>query len=145
MRNGTALFAKPAEVYSNPAVALLGFSVLVGRLHQDAGRLKVASDPAPALLINALLKSPPPGVEQAQAIFGYLSTQVSRELWPDHERSALLSYAAPCTEFSQAEIASLRAANFVPVISHAKPEHKSPSVCFFSVRLTHILCGDDFA
>ena len=77
MQRGTALFAKPTEVYSNPAVALLGFPVLVGRLHQDAGRLKVAADPPPALLVAALLQSPPADVETAQAIFGYLSDRKS--------------------------------------------------------------------
>ncbi|KAL8283592.1 hypothetical protein RQP46_005387 [Phenoliferia psychrophenolica] len=112
MQNGTALFAKPAEVYSNPAVALLGFPVLVGRLQPDAGRLKVPSDPPPALLVAALLKAPPAGIEEAQSVFSYLSTQVS--------------------QFSQTQIATLRSASFVPVIVAARPEHRSPSVCFFS-------------
>ncbi|KAK4698280.1 hypothetical protein P7C70_g8001, partial [Phenoliferia sp. Uapishka_3] len=112
MQNGSALYAKPSEVFSNPHVALLGFPVLVGRLIPDAGRLKVASDPPPALLVAALLKTPPKDIDTARGIFGYLSTQVS--------------------QFSQTQIASLRGATFVPVIVAARPDHRSPTVCFFS-------------
>lgn len=133
MKNGISLYAKPNEVYSNPAVALLGFPVVLARHQQDAARLKLAVDPPPAALVAALVQSPP-SIAEAPSIFAYLSTQVPRAFpfsFPDVVLPPGLIIFLP--DFSSNQIATLRAARIVPILaSSGKTELKPPSLCFFS-------------
>lgn len=112
--NGTTIeqYRRPQEVFTNPAVELLGFPILAIRLKADSSRLRIAQDPSGSMLAAAVIGTPPADIEKASAIFSYLSSQANK--------------------FTKADIKSLGKANIIPLPSPNKQlKLVSSSECFF--------------
>lgn len=128
VKSGQSVLARPTEVFSNPEAASLGFAVLADRLQAEATKLKIARDPPSAQLVAALLMNPPREVAKAKAVFAYLSTRISGELYSFMPRSTqLTSFASP--GFSSSEISSLSRTPLIPVGSGKLVE---PTKLYFS-------------
>lgn len=77
VKNGSYIYSKPTETFTNQSAGLLGFPILSPRFVEHGQRLKLNVDPPSATLVAALLKSPPKSTSEARAVFSYLSSQVS--------------------------------------------------------------------
>lgn len=78
VKNGSYIYAKPTETYTNPSAGILGFPILSSRFSEHGQRLKLNIDPPSGALVAALLNSPPKSTSEARVVFSYLSSQVSR-------------------------------------------------------------------
>jgi hypothetical protein len=67
----------PGKCFTNPDVALLGFSVLSEHLHPHAAKLGVAPDPPIMDAIEWLLHNPPQGNTSACKIYEYFSHRIN--------------------------------------------------------------------
>ncbi|GAA99452.1 hypothetical protein E5Q_06151 [Mixia osmundae IAM 14324] len=112
LSDGSATYARPSEVFTSKAAALLGFRVVHSSYASEAVKFGLRSDPSSTALIDALLARPPPTISQASAIFGYLSTRVAF--------------------FSAAELARLKAAPFVFIKDGKGESFQAPGELYFS-------------
>ncbi|EIW70337.1 hypothetical protein TREMEDRAFT_29286 [Tremella mesenterica DSM 1558] len=79
---GKSFLAKPGEVFINPACGILGFSVAHPSVTspENAGKLRIPSDPPMDRLAQALISNPPTDHSKAQTIFEYLSTRLGQSV-----------------------------------------------------------------
>ncbi|OCF40369.1 hypothetical protein I317_05804 [Kwoniella heveanensis CBS 569] len=75
---GDHILAKPGEVFTNSACAILGFAVAqpIAALPENAAKLSISSDPPIDKLVRALLSSVTRDVDKARKIFEYMSSQL---------------------------------------------------------------------
>ncbi|WVF71489.1 hypothetical protein IAT40_006295 [Kwoniella sp. CBS 6097] len=75
---GESILAKPGEVFTNSACAILGFAVAqpIAALPENAAKLSIPSDPPMDKLVRALLSNVTRDLDKAKKIFEYMSTQL---------------------------------------------------------------------
>ncbi|ORY21093.1 hypothetical protein BCR39DRAFT_570024, partial [Naematelia encephala] len=115
--NGENVLAKPNEVFTNWACAILGFAVAQPHVatSENAAKLRIATDPPMDKLVQALLVNPPLDLEKARSIFQYMSTRMGH---------------------SSISLDRLTNAAFIPVIAPGaeKPRLHKPSELYFSSK-----------
>ncbi|WVQ99431.1 hypothetical protein IAU59_006566 [Kwoniella sp. CBS 9459] len=76
--SGEHISARPGEVFTNSACAILGFAVAqpIAALPENAAKLSIQSDPSMDKLVRALLSNVTRDLDKAKKIFEYMSTQL---------------------------------------------------------------------
>jgi Protein of unknown function (DUF3684) len=101
---------RPAEVYSNPACAILGFPVLAQRFLSDASKFGVLTDPSSPSIEGILIRHPPTSIPDARAKFAYIATRL--------------------TCFTQSQLVTLSKSNIIPVRRGNMTRLVAPVACF---------------
>ncbi|KAK4683722.1 hypothetical protein P7C73_g6509, partial [Tremellales sp. Uapishka_1] len=114
--SGVSVLAKPGEVFTNPACAILGFNVADQsvRSGEVAVQLRIQTDPPVDKLVNALLTPPTTDIDKARKIFEYMTSRLGH---------------APSSSISR-----LQNAAFIPVKSAAGVKLFKPSEIYFASR-----------
>ncbi|ORX36563.1 hypothetical protein BD324DRAFT_452712 [Kockovaella imperatae] len=91
---GARVLAKPGEVFSNKACAILGFAIAEPFIAtpENSAKLRIATDPPMEKLVNALLSPPITDIVKARAVFEYLSTRIGNSVQSSIERLQSASF-----------------------------------------------------
>ncbi|OMH85589.1 hypothetical protein AX774_g877 [Zancudomyces culisetae] len=116
----------PDQCYSDPACGVFGYSVLDKKYHRYSERLGVKREPKARELAKKLCETKLDTFEEAQMVFGYLSSRLS--------------------DFSDHELKVLKTTKIVPIFSGDTNKDKesnkiqlakhyiSPNSCYFSIK-----------
>ncbi len=80
---GDLVLAKPGQVFTNPDSSILGFAVAQPPINtsENAGKLKIPTDPTMERLVAALTLKPPQEPAEARAIFEVCKWTFASGIW----------------------------------------------------------------